>query len=395
MGVSAAQSAGLRNIGSIDIAAVINPKRTALYDLHLELGARMVVFAGYEMPVQYPGGIIHEHRQTRSRAGLFDISHMGQLVCAGTGAADLLEKLTPGDLHGLTLGRQLYTVLTNATGGIIDDLMITRTESGFYLVINAACRDKDIAHFNAVRHRDCKFDVMDDASLIALQGPASAAVLQRYHPGIASLPFMHSGSYQVNGINCLINRSGYTGEDGFEISVPSREAEAMARELLSNDEVEPAGLGARDSLRLEAGLCLYGHDINAQTTPVEAGLGWVIAKKYRGDNIVEARFPGAEKILGQFKNGTDKIRTGLRPQGKIPVREGTNLTDATGMPAGIVTSGGFGPTVGAPVAMAYVQTKYGEPGTELGVEIRGRVHKVHVYRLPFVEHRYYQPQRSS
>ena len=355
----------------------------------------MVVFAGYEMPVQYAGGIIHEHRQTRSRAGLFDISHMGQLVCTGTEAADLLETLTPGDLHGLTPGRQLYTVLTNTSGGIIDDLMITRTESGFYMVINAACRDKDIAHFSAVRHWECKIELMDDASLIALQGPASAAVLKRYHGGISTLPFMQSGSFQINGINCLINRSGYTGEDGFEISVSSRQAEALARELLSNDEVEPAGLGARDSLRLEAGLCLYGHDIDAQTTPIEAGLGWVIAKKYRDDNIVEARFPGAEKILGQFKNGTDKIRTGLRPQGKIPVREGAHLTDNTGTPAGIVTSGGFGPTVGAPVAMAYIQTGFSEPGTELGVEIRGRVHRVHVCRLPFVEHRYYQPQRSS
>lgn len=384
----------MRNNRRTDITAAINPKRTALYDLHLELGARMVVFAGHEMPVQYPGGIIHEHRHTRSRAGLFDISHMGQLVCTGAGAAGLLETLMPGDLAGLDPGRQLYTVLTNAAGGIVDDLMITRTGPGFYLVFNAACRDKDIAHFNTVQSQECKFDVMDDASLIALQGPASAAVLTRYHGAISGLPFMHSGNFLINGIKCLVNRSGYTGEDGFEISVASREVEALARELLTNEEVEPAGLGARDSLRLEAGLCLYGHDIDEQTTPVDAGLGWVIAKKYCGDNIVEARFPGAEKILGQYKNGTDKIRTGLRPQGKIPVREGMRLTAANGTPAGIVTSGGFGPTVGAPVAMAYLHTRYGEPGTELSVEIRGRVHKVHVHRLPFVEHRYYQPQRS-
>lgn len=346
------------------------------------------------MPVQYQRGIIHEHRHTRTGAGLFDISHMGQILCTGAGAAALLEKLTPVDLDTLAPGRQRYTVLTNPAGGIIDDLMITRTAAGFYLVVNAACRDKDITYFSAAR-QGCRFEFMDDASLIALQGPAAAAVLSRYQGAIAGLTFMQSGEYLINGSRCVVNRSGYTGEDGFEISVASRDAEALARELLSNHEVEPAGLGARDSLRLEAGLCLYGHDIDEQTTPVEAGLGWVIAKKYRGDNIVSAAFPGAAKILGQLKNGTDKIRTGLRPQGRVPIREGAHLTDQDGTTVGMITSGGYGPTVGGPVAMGYVQTGYGDPGTELGVAIRGRVHKVYAQRLPFVGHRYFQPQRSS
>lgn len=354
----------------------------------------MVPFAGFEMPVQYPRGIIHEHRHTRSSAALFDISHMGQLLCSGAGAAALLEALTPGDLAGLDPGRQLYTVLTNDDGGIIDDLMVTQSQSGFYLVINAARRDRDIDHFRSMQGADCRFEVMD-AALIALQGPAAAQILSRYHAGIGALRFMHGGVWEINGIRCMINRSGYTGEDGYEISVACADAVALARELLSSAEVEPAGLGARDSLRLEAGLCLYGHDIDEHTTPVEAGLGWVVAKKYRGANIVEAQFPGAEKILGQLKNGTDKIRIGLRPQGKIPVREGATVYTASGAHAGRVTSGGFGPSVGAPVAMAYVQTGCAQPGMELGVEIRGRIHTARVQRLPFVEHRYFQPQRSS
>ena len=351
----------------------------------------MVPFAGYAMPVQYPGGIIKEHLHTRSRAGLFDISHMGQLHISGDQATGLLEKLTPGDIAGLTLHRQCYTVLTTDSGGILDDLMITRTETGYNLVVNAGCKDKVIDHINRYTGRACTLEIREEYSLIALQGPAAVSVLTRYQPGVASLEFMQAGEFSINGINCFIIRSGYTGEDGFEISIPSVHAQTLVRELLSNENAEPAGLGARDSLRLEAGLCLYGHDIDEHTTPVEAGIGWIIARKYRQGNVADADFPGAEKILGQLKNGTDKIRIGIRPQGRIPVREGTEIMTGNGEGVGIVTSGGFGPTIGAPVAMGYVRTGYSEPSTKLHVHIRGRSHKIQAVKLPFVEHRYYKP----
>lgn len=355
----------------------------------------MVSFAGYEMPVQYPGGIIQEHRHTRTDACLFDISHMGQVLCTGHEASAGLERVTPSDLATLAPRRQIYSVLTNEAGGIIDDVMITRTETGFYLVINAACRDKDIRYLRAMLGNSCKLELMDDHALIALQGPAAAAVLTRYHRDIGALLFLQSGEFIINGIPCVINRSGYTGEDGFEISVASDKAESLARELLAGNNILPAGLGARDSLRLEAGLCLYGHDIDEETTPVEAGLGWVIAKKYRGGNIVAAEFPGAEKILGQLKNGTDKIRTGFRPESKIPVREGTEIVCNSGATVGIVTSGGFGPTAGGPVAMGYIRTEYADPATSLSVEVRGRSLNLSMVTLPFVPHRYNKRQRSS
>ena len=355
----------------------------------------MVPFAGYEMPVQYPGGIIQEHRHTRTGACLFDISHMGQIQCTGPQASTELEKVTPADLTGLATRRQIYTVMTNDAGGIIDDIMITRTPTGFYIVLNAACADKDIKHLRTMLGSSCNLEIMNNHSLIALQGPAAASVLTGFAGDIGALPFQHSGEFVINGIRCVINRSGYTGEDGFEISVASEKVEALARELLTDDKVRPAGLGARDSLRLEAGLCLYGHDIDEETTPVEADLGWVIAKKYRGDNIVKAEFPGAEKILGQLKNGTDKIRTGFRPEGKIPVRDGTEIFCNSGATAGIVTSGGFGPTLGGPIAMGYIQTQYADPARSLMVEVRGRNLNVQLVKLPFVPHRYFKRQRSS
>lgn len=355
----------------------------------------MVAFAGYEMPVQYSDGIIQEHRHTRTGAGLFDISHMGQIHCTGPQATAELQRLTPADLAGLAHRRQIYTVMTNDAGGIIDDVMITRTETGLNLVVNAACKDKDIKYLQTALGETCILEVKDDYSLMALQGPAAAAVLTGYDEDIGALLFLQSGEFLINGISCVINRSGYTGEDGFEISVASESAESLARLLLADDLVRPIGLGARDSLRLEAGLCLYGHDIDEETSPIEAGLSWVIAKKYRGDNIVDAKFPGAEKILGQLKNGTDKIRSGFRPEGRIPIREGMEITCNSGAIVGRVTSGGFGPTAGGPVAMGYIRMEYADPASELSVNVRGRTLNVQVVKLPFVQHRYFKRQRSS
>jgi len=364
------------------------PKRTPLYPLHQLLGARMVEFAGYEMPVQYPTGIIAEHLHTRAQAGLFDVSHMGQLRLTGADPATALEALVPGDIGGLGPMRMRYTLLLNDQGGILDDLMATRLEDGLLLVVNAATKDGDFAHLRAKLPNNIEIEQLDDRALLALQGPAAAAVLRRLAGGIEQLPFMTAIETNLEGRHrCLVTRSGYTGEDGFEISVPAEGAQALAERLLAETEVKPVGLGARDSLRLEAGLCLYGHDIDETTTPIEAGLAWTIGKRRRaaGD------FPGAAVILRQLAGGAVRKRIGIRPDGRAPAREGTPISDTGDNPIGRITSGGFGPSVGAPVAMGYVDAAHAEPGMPLTLHVRGVARAAHAARLPFIPHRYHHP----
>lgn len=361
-------------------------ERTPLHDLHVELGARMVPFAGYSMPVQYPAGIIDEHRHTRAAAGLFDVSHMGQVHLHGDGADAALERLVCADVVGLQPGRQRYALFTAADGGILDDLMIARAADHLALVVNAACKAADIAHLEAGVGADCEVRVRPDLALLALQGPAAAGVLQRIAPDCAAMRFMDARPLTVDGIDCFASRSGYTGEDGFEIAVPADAAEALARRLLAEPEVAPVGLGARDSLRLEAGLPLYGHDIDTSTSPVEAGLAWAINKARRPDGARAGGYPGAEVVAVQMRDGVSRRRVGLRPQGRAPVREGAELVDAQGHTAGRVTSGGFGPSVGGPVAMGYVATEALDAA--LSALVRGKPLPVERHALPFVEQRY-------
>ncbi|MBN8998279.1 MAG: glycine cleavage system aminomethyltransferase GcvT, partial [Rhizobiales bacterium] len=333
-------------------------QETPLAALHRELGARMVPFAGYAMPVQYPRGIIAEHNWTRESAGLFDVSHMGQAVLVGPDhatTARALEALTPGDFLNLAPSHIRYTLLTTGAVGIIDDLMVTRpadpAEDGVLgLVVNAGRKAIDYAHLAAKLPAGVELVVADDRALLALQGPKAADVLARHVPGAAALGFMTAARATLGGVACALSRSGYTGEDGYEISVPGASAEAVARLLLAEPEVQPIGLGARDSLRLEAGLCLYGHDIDEVTSPAEADLGFAVPKRRR----MEGGFPGAGRILGEFADGAPRLRVGIRPEGRAPAREGTEIRDASGALVGIVTSGGFGPTVGGPIAMGYV-----------------------------------------
>ncbi len=363
---------------------------TPLHRIHVELGARMVSFAGYAMPVQYAAGILEEHRHTRTQAGLFDVSHMGQVRLAGNGAAAALEALVPMDIVGLGAMRQRYALFTNEAGGILDDLMVTNAGDHLFLIVNAACKAHDLAHLRAHLPRGCTVEELADRALLALQGPAAASVLARLAPEVATMPFMGAARLSLAGADCFVSRSGYTGEDGYEISAPADRAEALARRLLAEPEVAPVGLGARDSLRLEAGLCLYGHDIDTTTTPVEAGLGWAIQKTRRNGGARVGGFPGAETILRQLAEGVERRRVGLRPAGRTPVREGAELTDPAGRPVGRATSGGFGPTVGAPVAMGYVEADLAKPGTELRAIVRGRPLPVAVAKMPFVEQRYYR-----
>ncbi len=364
------------------------PLRTPLHALHVELGARMVPFSGYEMPVQYPSGILKEHAHTRNHAGLFDVSHMGQVRLAGDEAAAALESLVPVDVVGLGEGRQRYGFFTSDAGGILDDLMITNAGDHLFVVVNAGCKAQDIAHMKSSLSGRCSVEELADRALLALQGPAAGAVLQRLAPESGDMVFMDARAVNLLGMECFVTRSGYTGEDGFEISVPADGAEALARELLAQDEVEAIGLGARDSLRLEAGLCLYGHDIDENTTPVEAALTWAIQKVRRTGGAREGGFPGAGVILGQMAGGAARKRVGLKPSGRAPVREGAELIDMDGKPAGTVTSGGFGPTIEGPIAMGYVESALAAPGTELQALVRGKPHPVVVTRMPFVEQRY-------
>ena len=364
--------------------------RTPLYDLHVELGGKMVPFAGYEMPVQYRAGILKEHQQTRNRAGLFDVSHMGQVKLIGDGAAAAMERIVPVDVIDLAVHCQRYALFTNETGGILDDLMITNAGDHLFVVVNAACKEQDIAHMRRHLAGDCELELLEERALLALQGPAAGEVMASLAPASRQLIFMTAARLTLAGAECFVTRSGYTGEDGFEISVAADHAEAVARELLAHELVAPVGLGARDSLRLEAGLCLYGHDIDTSTTPIEASLLWAIQKVRRAGGEREAGFPGADVILGQIAEGVSRKRVGIRPQGKVPVREGSELLDADGNPAGSVTSGGFGPTVGAPIAMGYVDIAFATPDTELQAIVRGKSYPVRVSKTSFVEQHYYR-----
>ncbi len=361
-------------------------RHTPLYDLHVELGAKMVSFAGYAMPVQYAGGILAEHDHTRTQAGLFDVSHMGQVTLDGADPPAALEALVPGDIIGLAPGRMRYTLFTNDAGGILDDLMVTNSGERLSLVVNAACKHDDLAHLAAGLRAGARAEMHDDRALLALQGPAAAAVLARHAPDCAALGFMSGAAMAVAGVDCVVSRSGYTGEDGFEISLTGAAAEGLARALLAEPEVAPIGLGARDSLRLEAGLCLYGHDIDAATTPVEAGLRWAIAKRRRE----EGGFPGAAVILRQLAEGVARRRVGLRPEGRALAREHTEVVDPEGRRIGEVTSGGFGPTVGGPVAMGYVDSGQADEGAAVAMMVRGKARPARVAPLPFVPHRYHK-----
>jgi aminomethyltransferase len=364
--------------------------RTPLYNLHVELGARMVPFAGYEMPVQYPTGVLKEHNHTRSQAGLFDVSHMGQVRLSGPEAAAALETLVPVDIIDLPLNTQRYALFTNEQGGILDDLMVSNGGDHLFVVVNAACKEQDIAHMRKHIGGRCKVEELSDRALLALQGPAAGAVMARLAPDVAKLVFMQTTKADLVGVECFISRSGYTGEDGFEISVPNDKAEELARLLLAQPEVAPIGLGARDSLRLEAGLCLYGHDIDTATTPVEGGLVWALSKARRADGKRPGGFPGADVILRQLAEGVARKRIGLQVKDRLPVREGAEIVDANGVVVGKVTSGGFGPTVNGPVAMGYVTTAHSAAGTALQAIVRGKPVPVEVAKLPFVPQRYYR-----
>jgi aminomethyltransferase len=362
------------------------PKQTVLHALHQELGGKIVPFAGYALPVQYPAGIMAEHRQAREAAALFDVSHMGQLRLEGADRAAALEALVPVDVAGLDVGRQRYGFFTNDDGGILDDLMIANQGEWLFVVVNAACKEADIAHLRRHLKGDVTLTELTDRALLALQGPKAAAVLARLAPGAETFRFMDCKPLIVDGIDCLVSRSGYTGEDGFEISVPAGQAEALARRLLAEPEVAPAGLGARDSLRLEAGLCLYGHELDPSTTPVEADLVWAMQKRRRQ----EGGFPGAALVQRQLAEGPSRRRVGLRPEGRAPVREGTVLQNEHGDVVGKVTSGGFGPTVGGPVAMAYVDAGLAAEGTLLQAMVRGKPLPCRVAALPFVPHNFFR-----
>ena len=363
-------------------------KQTPLHALHVELGAKMVPFAGYDMPVQYSLGVMKEHLHTRAKAGLFDVSHMGQVIVRGDSfeaAARGLETLIPIDILGLGDNRQRYGFLTNEGGGIEDDLMLANRGDHVFVVVNAACKEADIAAMKAALEPDLTVTEIAERALLALQGPAAEAVLSALDPKAADMAFMDVATLNLDGVEAWVSRSGYTGEDGYEISVPANSAEPLARRLLDHPDVEPIGLGARDSLRLEAGLCLYGHDIDATTTPVEAGLTWAIQKVRRIGDDRAGGFPGADLILHQIEDGAPRKRVGLLPEGRAPMREGVPLFDtADGEdPVGTITSGGFGPTVGGPVAMGYVATANAKPGTTLYGELRGKRLPVTIAKLPF------------
>jgi aminomethyltransferase len=370
-------------------------KRTPLYDMHVGLGARMVPFAGYEMPVQYPAGIIKEHLHTRAAAGLFDVSHMGQIVVrARSGrladAARALETLVPADMLGLAEGRQRYALFTNAAGGVLDDLMVANLGDHLRLVVNASRKTADEAHLRAHLAETCSIDPLPDRALIALQGPGAEAALAALAPQVRSMRFMDIHGLHLWGEPCVVSRSGYTGEDGFEISISGERAAAFCDALLKEPGVMPAGLGARDSLRLEAGLCLYGSDLDPATTPVEAALEWSIAGTRRSSGARSGGFPGADIILGQLDRGAARRRVGLKPEGRAPVRGGAALFgrgDAT-VPVGTVTSGGFAVSLGAPIAMGYVPLAQAAPRSRLFTELRGRREALQVCPLPFVPLRY-------
>lgn len=359
-------------------------RTTPLDALHRSLGAKMVEFAGYSMPLQYGAGVLAEHLHCRAKAALFDVSHMGQFSLRGEGAAQALETMVPGDFQGLKPGRQRYSLLLNEAGGILDDLMVANYGDRLVVVANASRKAQDAHHMAELLPPGVALDQYPERALLALQGPAAAGIMAGFCPEAAALPFMGVVEAPVRGIPAWISRSGYTGEDGFEISVEGDQAEALAQALLSHADVQPAGLGARDSLRLEAGLCLYGSDIDELTTPVEANLAWTIAKRRRE----QANFPGAAPILDQLQHGPTRLRVGIRPEGRAPARAPTPVLAADGTGAGGVTSGGYSPTLGAPIAMGYVRRDLAAPGTELLLLIREKQNPARVVPLPFVPTRY-------
>ena len=370
-------------------------KRTPLHALHLARGGKMVPFAGYDMPVQYSAGVLREHLHTRAAAGLFDVSHMGQIALRPKSgkvedAALALERLVPQDIVAIAPGRQRYAQFTNENGGILDDLMVANFGDHLFLVVNAACKAEDEAHLRAHLSDSCVIEPLAARALIALQGPKACSVLTKLCADVAAMRFMDSGPRRVDGIDCFVSRSGYTGEDGFEISVPAEQAEALANKLLTDPDVLPIGLGARDSLRLEAGLCLYGHDIDTTTTPVEGALEWSIQKSRRTGGARAGGFAGADRILPQLEKGASRRRVGLRPEGRAPVREGAALfADATSSePIGRVTSGGFGPSLNAPVAMGYLPSSHAATGSSVFAEVRGQRLPMQVAPMPFVPNTY-------
>lgn len=363
--------------------------KTPLWQLHRDLGGKMVPFAGYDMPVQYEGaGVLKEHLHTRAAAGLFDVSHMGQAILHSPtiDPATALERLVPSDIIGLGMGKQKYTVLLNDDGGIIDDLMVARWDAHtLFLVVNAACKHKDFKYIHDKIGAVAHLQTLPDRALLAVQGPKAEHALSPMLSGLLDMKFMDVIRTDWNGHGVFVSRSGYTGEDGFELSIPATAAVDFAKELLSDGDVKPIGLGARDSLRLEAGLCLYGHDIDDHSTPVDANLKWVIAKRRRE----ERNFAGAHKIMSQIENSSNYIlRVGIKPEGKAPMREKTELFDKSGKKVGVITSGGFGPTADGPVAMGYVDVAFAKTGTKLSAMLRGEPRPCEVVALPFVPHRY-------
>ncbi len=362
-------------------------KRTPLYSLHVELGAKMVPFAGYDMPVQYPTGILTEHRHTRTRAGLFDVSHMGQLRLTakpGGNAATALERVVTSDVKGIGQARTRYALFTNESAGILDDLMISNLGDHLFLVVNAGCKEQDEAHLRKHLSFDVEIENLNKRALLALQGPSAVEALARLVPDCRKMEFMSGAFWVIEGARCFVTRSGYTGEYGFEISIPNDHVEAIARRLLAMPEVKPIGLGARDSLRLEAGLCLYGHDIDTTTTPIEAGLAWSIGARRRKDG----GFPGAAIVQKQLAEGPKRKRVGILPEGKQPARDHTEVQDSSGRKIGEITSGGFGPTVGGPVAMGYVEAAHAAAGSPLNLIVRGKALPAKTVPLPFVKHNY-------
>ena len=374
------------SIGFDRVASSSELRKTPLHALHLSLGARMVEFAGYEMPVQYPAGIIKEHLHTRSQAGLFDVSHMGQATLEGNDPPAALERLTPADIAGLKDGQQRYALLLNDDGGIKDDFMAARlpSERALHLVVNAATKESDFAFIGERLKGRAELEPLPSRALLALQGPAAELVLARHAHDVAKLGFMKIGRFSIAGAPAIVSRSGYTGEDGFEISIPASEADRVARALLAEPEVLPIGLGARDSLRLEAGLCLYGHDIDETTSPIEANLAFSIGKRRK----MARDFPAAGRLMTELLDGTKWKRVGLRVLDKVPAREGAEIVDRDSRVVGRITSGSFGPSVGAPIAMGYVDAEHAADGTELAVMVRGAARPVQVAPMPFVPHRY-------
>ncbi|WP_321324228.1 glycine cleavage system aminomethyltransferase GcvT [Thiomicrorhabdus sp.] len=369
-------------------------QQTPLFALHQELGAKLVPFAGYEMPVQYPLGIKKEHLHTRSQAGLFDVSHMGQIILKGPQAALALEKLVPVDIVDLPFMQQRYALFTNEQGGVMDDLMVTNMGDSLFLVVNAACKEQDVAHLKNYLNQECEIEVLQDKALLALQGPKAAEVLAKLAPESTQMVFMTGKKLTINGIECFVTRSGYTGEDGFEISVANHQAEALARKLLEHEAVEMIGLGARDSLRLEAGLCLYGHELDNTISPVEANLLWALSKSRRADGQRAGGYLGDQVIMQQIATGVSRKRVGVQALGKMPVRDGAEIVDANDDLVGTVTSGGFGPSFGGPIAMGLIKTEWTQEGQQVGTElnaiVRGKKVPVKIVKLPFIKQNYYR-----